>query len=374
MFISKDRPKSVIRQILMAYLLIASLNIASAQLASDTVKPDATSERPTGTQSKPDLTEEHWDKLQLGPNDLTASRPISGEKAAFPSYTREFLQVEWRGGDPIELYVIRPTGVKNPPVVLYLYGYPTDSDRFRSDELCKNLTKNGFAAVGFTSALTGQRYRDRPMKEWFVSELQESIGTSVHDVQMILNYLSTRGDLDMNRVGMFGQGSGGAIAILSAAVDPRIKAVDVLDPWGDWPDWLAKSPQIPERERSDYLTPAFLAKVTPLDPVLWLPKLNDRAIRVQELLFDPTSLEPVRKKVQAALPANATSVEYKTKDEYIEKVSKNARMLDWIQARLGTLPPNEPAPTVAKDSGAKTETAKIATDGATTVKPKDSQP
>jgi len=30
------------------------------------------------------------------------------------------------------------------------------------------------------------------MKEWFVSEMQESVGSTVHDVQMILNYLETR--------------------------------------------------------------------------------------------------------------------------------------------------------------------------------------
>ena len=85
------------------------------------------------------------------------------------------------------------------------------------------------------------------MKEWFVSQLQESIAASAHDVQMILNYLAMRGDLDMDHVGMFGDGSGASIAILAAAVDPRIKASDLLDPWGDWPDWIAKSTLIQKK-------------------------------------------------------------------------------------------------------------------------------
>src|ERR1700734_1539970 len=135
-------------------------------------------------------------------------------------------------GDPIDLYIIRPKGIAKAPLILYLYSYPSETDRFRNNEYCARLTKDGFAAIGFVSALTGQRYANRPMKEWFVSELQESLGSSVHDVQMILNYLSTRDDLDMSRVGMFGVGSGGTIAILAAAVDPRIKAIDVIDPWG----------------------------------------------------------------------------------------------------------------------------------------------
>jgi cephalosporin-C deacetylase-like acetyl esterase len=84
------------------------------------------------------------------------------------------------------------------------------------------------------------------MKESFLSELQECLATSAHDVQMVLNYLAARGDLDMSRVGMFGQGSRAGIAILASAADPRIKVLDVLDPWGDWPTWISTSPYCAE--------------------------------------------------------------------------------------------------------------------------------
>jgi len=109
----------------------------------------------------------------------------------------------------------------------------------------KALTKDGFAAVGFVSALTGHRYHDRPWREWFLSELQENLAKTAHDVQMVLDYLESRSDLDMSRVGMFGQGSGASIAILASAADPRIKVLDVLDPWGDWPTWITTSPLYP---------------------------------------------------------------------------------------------------------------------------------
>jgi len=75
---------------------------------------------------------------------------------------------------------------------------------------------------------------------------------------MILNYLEKRGDLDMDRVGMFGQGSGGAIAVLAAQADTRIKVLDLLNPWGDWPDWLKNSPHVPEDERAAYLNDHLL--------------------------------------------------------------------------------------------------------------------
>jgi dienelactone hydrolase len=279
-------------------------------------------------------TVEHWDVLPLTGNSLHASPPLVGEKDSLPGFTRELIQVQWRASDPIDIYVIRPKDAAKPPVVLFLYGYPTDTDKFHNDAWCQNVVNHGFAAVGFVSALTGHRYHDRPMKQWFVSELQESLATSVHDVQMVVNYLATRNDLNMDRIGMFGQGSGGTIAILSAAVDPRIKIVDVIDPWGDWPDWLAKSPQIPEDERTAYLKPDFLAKVIPFDPVRWLLQLKDRPVRIQENLFNLAIPEAVRKQIETAAPRSARVVEYHDTKEYSEKVSANGKMLDWLQTEL----------------------------------------
>jgi hypothetical protein len=252
---------------------------------------------------------EDWTKLTLEGSQLKPEPPLVGQKDNFPNFTRELLQVKWRQGDPIDLYVIRPKNVEKPPVMLYLYSYPSESSRFLDDSYCDRLTKGGIAAVGFVSALTGQRYTNRPMKQWFVSELQESLASTVHDVHLILDYLSTRNDLDLNKVGMFGQGSGGSIAILAAAVDPRIQTLDVLDPWADWPDWMAKSLVIPEEERPNYVKPEFLKKIEPLDPVKWLPQLKTQHIRIQQTASD---LVPsvVQQKVRAAAPASAQVIQF----------------------------------------------------------------
>ncbi len=61
---------------------------------------------------------------------------------------------------------------------------------------------------------------------------QEALGKSTHDVQMVLDYLAGRGDFDMSNVKVFGVGAGGTIAVLAASADSRIKAIDLLDPWG----------------------------------------------------------------------------------------------------------------------------------------------
>ncbi|HZR57339.1 MAG TPA: alpha/beta hydrolase [Terriglobales bacterium] len=287
---------------------------------------------PTNSQiSDPISVTEDWSTPSLQGSELTPAEPLIGEKDEDdPEFTRELIQVQWRPADPIDLYVIKPVGVRNPPVILYLYSYPFETDRFGNDGFCKFLTKNGFAAVGFASALTGGRYHSRPMKQWFVSELQESLSTSAHDVQMILNYLAKRGDLDMNRVGMFGDGSGAAIAILAAAVDPRIKTLDLLDPWGDWPTWMAKSTRIPEKEQLNFLMPEFLAKVAPLDPVKWLPELKTPKIRIQNVMTVTVTPNESKQRIEAAAPTQAQVIRYEN-GRALLNATADGKGFDWIK-------------------------------------------
>jgi hypothetical protein len=277
---------------------------------------------------------ESWITPTLDGSDLKTHAVTPGDVDTIDNaYTHEVTRVQWRPGDPIDLYIIKPVGVRNPPVILYLYSFPFENDRFLRPDFCKFLVKDGYAAVGFASALTGHRYHDRPMKEWFVSELRESLAESAHDVQMILNYLATRGDLDMDRVGMFGDGSGASIAILSAAVDPRIKTLDLLDPWGDWPDWIKESKRIPEKERPNYLQQDWLAAVAPLDPVKWLPQLKGRKIRMQfikDLAITPADVE---RKIEAAAPANAQIVHYDDSAAFRAAVAGGTGF-DWIKHNL----------------------------------------
>jgi hypothetical protein len=277
---------------------------------------------------------EDWNALKI-PDHIEYPQPMPPLVAEFPEFTREFVQVTWRPWDIIDLYVVKPKGVKNPPVILYLYSFPSETDRFRGDEFARAATKNGFAAVGFVSALTGSRFHDRPMRTWFVSELQEALATSVHDVQLILNYLGTRRDLDMTRVGIFGDGSGASIAIMAATVDPRIKALDLFDPWGDWPDWIGNTKFIQiEDERTSYMKSEFLKKIENLDPVKYLPQLETQRVRVEFLDTDWITPKLARARLEAAVPSNAKIVHYANSKDFFKSEGQNGEMFDWLKEQL----------------------------------------
>jgi hypothetical protein len=260
-----------------------------------------------------------------------------GARSECGGATSELIRLQWRPADPIDLWIVKPHGVQKPKVVLYLYTYPSDIDVFRQDAWCQGAVQNGLAAVGFLSALTGERFRGRPMREWFIPELQESMASSAHDVQMIIDYLTKRGDLDTDGVGMFGQGSGGAIAILAASADPRIRAIDVLNPWGDWPDWLKTSPAVPEDIRSTVAAPEFLEKATYVDPIRFLPSLKDRALRVQQIMDYPQVPAAARDKIATAVPAGDL-VQYTDRTAHVDAWKKTG-LTGWLADQLGSKAP-----------------------------------
>jgi hypothetical protein len=283
--------------------------------------------------------QEDWSSLAIGASKLEPEPPLVAQTDEGDGFTRTLVQLKWRPGDPLDLYVILPKDVKRPPAVLYLYGYKDDTDRFQDNRWCQRATRGGIAAVGFVSALSASRFHDRPLEQWFVSELQESLGSTVHDVKFILDYLAQRGDIDMDRIGMFGQASGGAIALLAAAADSRIKAVDVLDPWGDWPAWLSQSP-IPKDDphHADYVTPQFLNKVASLDPVKWLPTLKSTRIRIQQVMDNDATPKVCKDAIKAAAPRQTEIVRFNNVSD-LSNATGQGKLFDWVKTELKSLPP-----------------------------------
>jgi hypothetical protein len=263
-------------------------------------------------------------------------------------YKVELWRLTWRPNDPIDVFVIKPTGVNRPPVILNMWGYPNDIDLYRMEAIQKELVKGGFAVVGFASALTGQRYHDQSAKVWYLSQLGQCLSATAHDVQLMIDFVEQRGDLDTSRIGMFANGSSGAVAILASAVDPRIKVLDVLDPWGDWPTWLATSPFVPKDERADYVKPEFLKNVSTLDTLEWLPKIQARKFRLQQPEFNSENPTPVKEKIRKAVPAGATVVEYKSMDE-LKAAFPHSSNLEWLKHELSVLPDSSKAEKASVD-------------------------
>jgi hypothetical protein len=305
-------------------------NVANPQSAPlDSENPPSIAGKVLSSVLAPELSET-WTTPSLAGSHLQLIEELQLQNdETDPTYVTEVTRVAWRNGDAIDLYLMKPVGVKKAPLVAYLLDYPHDSDAFLKPELCRALAKKGLSAVFFATALTGQRYQGRPMKEWFVSELPEALATSAHDVQMILDYLGNRGDVDVDHTSVYGEGSGASIAILAAAVDRRIKTLDLLTPWGDWPDWMAKSTRIPENERANFLKPEFLAHTAPLDPVKWLPELKSQRVRIRNIRILTETPVTAQEKIEAAAPSSVEIVRYDNLQAYSADATSEGP-LGWI--------------------------------------------
>lgn len=314
---------------------ILSLALLSASAQTAPQAPSTADETAVQLPNNSRWGTEDWRKLPISESGLNQSQYVAVVlgRTETENYTREQIRVQWRLTDSFDIYVVLPHGVKNPPAILYLYDYRFSSDRFRDEGWCTRVTRGGIAAVGFTSALSIERRDNRAMKEWFVSELPEALGTSTHDVQMALNYLGSRGDINMSRIGMFGQGSGGAIAALAASVDKRITAVDLLDPWGDWPDWLKYSQQIPEDERSRFLTAEFLHSVSGMDPAQVLRSLPGTRVRVQQVMDDQVTPQEAKSGIAAAVRSPQVLMQYKDSEEHAAEWHKSG-LTGWLRNQL----------------------------------------
>jgi hypothetical protein len=266
---------------------------------------------------------------------VTAGRPKLVENADVPksSFIRETYRSEWRTGDPFYIYVIRPKGVTKPPVILYLPSFPEDTDLFTNNKWCEMAVRGGYATVGFVGNVTGHRTRYRLLKEWFVSEMPEALSSTTHDVQLILDFLSSRGDFDMDHVAMFGNGSGASIAILASVVDSRIKVLDLQAPWGDWKDWLSESKVIPDNERATYTKPEFVASVSALDPVKWLPRIQAKSVRIEDVRGNKAMPDKAQKKLEDAAPDFALINQYGNGRAFLA-ADVPISMLDWVKSQL----------------------------------------
>jgi hypothetical protein len=328
--------RSIIATIFLLVVACSLVPLATSQLVADAPKSSADAK-------PPEPFREDWSTPSIKTSQMlstTIQGPMLDDTHA--DYMVELWRLTWRPSDPIEVYVIRPRAVKKPPVILNLFSYPNDLNPYKIEAVQKDFVKDGFAVVGFTSALTGQRYHDVAASFWFLSQLPECLAATAHDVQLVIDYLEKRGDLDTSRIGMFGNGSSGAIAILASAADPRIKALDVLDPWGDWPNWLATSTFVPPAERASYVKPAFLKSVAPLETLDWLPKIQAKKFRLQQPAFNSEDPGPVKEKIRSAAPAGTVFVQYKSMDE-VKAAFPHSSNLDWLKHELSALP--DPAKT-----------------------------
>jgi dienelactone hydrolase len=114
------------------------------------------------------------------------------------------------------------------PVVIALHG--TGGSKASMTALCRRLAERGFIAVAIDGRYHGERktgkgqndYNNAIISAWHGSGKHPFYYDTVWDVMRLVDYLSTRDDVDANRIGLIGISKGGIETCLAAAADARI--------------------------------------------------------------------------------------------------------------------------------------------------------
>lgn len=173
--------------------------------------------------------------------DLPArDRPIGSrvhDEVDYGSYTVERISLDLNGIEEVPAYFAVPKGARGRlPVVLYNHAHGGDY-MLGKDELLLGrkallapayavaLTAEGYAVLCIDTWLFGER-RGRTESELFKQMLWEGRvlwGMMIYDSLRAIDYLTTRPDVDANRIGTLGLSMGSTMAWWVAALDTRVK-------------------------------------------------------------------------------------------------------------------------------------------------------
>ncbi|MCM8806293.1 MAG: dienelactone hydrolase family protein [Candidatus Omnitrophica bacterium] len=173
------------------------------------------------------------------------NRPVGGRAFGmenFKTYTLEHLVLDLNGIEPVPAYFVKPLKEKKKyPVIVFNHAHGGKYE-IGKDELiishpalsgkswAEILTSNGFAVLTIDCWNFGDR-SGRDETSLFKELIWKGMvlwGLMVFDVIKAIDYLETRNDIDMKKVGMMGISMGSTMTWWVSALDVRVSAcVDI---------------------------------------------------------------------------------------------------------------------------------------------------
>jgi dienelactone hydrolase len=254
--------------------------------------------------------------------EMPAVTVISTETAEGVTVTD--LTYEEPGVPPTEAYLVAPASGEPGPGIIWFHwievGDPTSNRTEFLDEA------RAMARLGAVSLLVQGTF------PW--QEPPTSIGHDVPaveaEVRMLhsgVDLLATRDEVDPERLAAVGHDFGGMYSTLLFGADLHLDALVVMAPTARWTDWYYRYWQISDPE-ADYL-----AAMTPLDPVTWLPLANPRPVLLQFASNDQYVPRTVAEEITAAAGPTAEARTYDTTHHLNEEARTDRDA--WLSELLG---------------------------------------
>jgi 2,6-dihydroxypseudooxynicotine hydrolase len=147
----------------------------------------------------------------------------------------EYLRIPYQGKN-LAAVLRKPAGIARPPIVLMAMGLDSAKEEMLAYQ--QTFLERGLATLTFDGPGQGEAEYDFPIR-----------GDYEVAVKDVIDWVETRPDLDVARLGMWGVSLGGYYAPRAAAFEKRIKAcVALAGPY----DWLGTWDKLPELTREAF--------------------------------------------------------------------------------------------------------------------------
>jgi dienelactone hydrolase len=151
--------------------------------------------------------------------------------------TTELVSVTFGPGERVPLLIVKRAELSDhQPAVIVLHGTNGSKEQMRPQ--LEALADRGLIGVAMDAAYHGERaapipglanpYQAAMLRAYRTGEGHPYLYDTAWEVTRLVDYLSTRPDIDAGRIGLMGVSKGGTEAYLAAAADQRIAVVAPL--------------------------------------------------------------------------------------------------------------------------------------------------
>lgn len=169
------------------------------------------------------------------------------------------------------------------PVIFLMHWL--QSDKSLADMFAPDWAKYGYAVLAIDGIHKGERLKPgRSILETEIKDTLWNLTQQVIDSRRGIDFLGTRDDIDLNRLGYFGISMGSMTGAIATAVDDRFKVVVLADGAGDFSVVFRKT-EIPEVqeivrqiEAKGYTLEEAFDLLKPVDPVEYVGHISPRPV------------------------------------------------------------------------------------------------
>lgn len=166
--------------------------------------------------------------LKLIDRQRVALEPVVEKRPDIDGLTQERFTFAAEKQERVPGILLKKAGSERQPVVVVLHG--TGGTKEGQLSVLTTLANQGFAAIAIDGRYHGERqagtgsarYVEAILQTYRTGKGHPFLYDTVWDVMRLIDYLETRPDVDVARIGVMGFSKGGMETYLTAAVDPRI--------------------------------------------------------------------------------------------------------------------------------------------------------